>query len=163
MALTEINTEKVPGRITHVYIGYDSTHGVDIKSGIKIFKYSRINDDNIRLEIPGKATRDNVQQLGMSFFTWRLEFVSDCRTAFFATDVQAGAGNQYAMDDDGLSNKIEFFRVIMEIQDGSGAIKTRTYIITGGYALRNGAQIGDDETAIYWYEGDADYISYSDA
>ena len=162
MALTEVNTEKVPGRITHVYIGYDSTHGVDIKSGIISFEYDRVHD-NLRLQIPGSATRDVVQQLGMSFFNWKLKFLSDCRVAFFATDVQVAAGNQYAMIDNGLSNKIEYFKVIMTIEDSAGNQKTRTYTITGGYALRNRAYIGDDEDSIYEYEGDAEYISYSDA
>jgi len=97
-----------------------------------------------------------------STFGWRLRFISDSWTAFFNTDVTAVAG-QKAMDDNGFSNKIAYFRVIAPIEDAAGADKTRTYIITGGYALRNRAYIGDDEDAIYEYEGDAEYISYSDA
>lgn len=162
MVLTEKNTEKVPGRITHVKIGYDATHGVDIKSGILSFEYWR-NNDNLRIAIPGRAMRDVVQQLGMSFFGWRLKFLSDCRAAFFATDVQAAAGNQYAMDNDGYSNLIEYFKVIVPIEDGDGNPKTRTYTIVYGYALRNRAFIGDDEDAVYEYEGDAACISYADS
>lgn len=162
MSLTEVNTEKVYGRISNVYIGYDAAHGVNISKGILSFEYWR-NHDNLRLEIPGSPTRQVVQQLGMSFFGWRLKFLSDSRIAFFGTDVQVAAGNQYAMIDNGLSNKIEYFKVIMKIQDGSGVEKTRTYTITGGYALRNRAVIGDDNDAEYEYEGDAEYISYSDA
>jgi len=162
MALTEVGTEKVVGRVTHVHIGYDSTHGVDIKSGILSFEYSR-NKDLLRLQIPGSATSDVVQDLGMSSFGWKLKLLSDCRTAFFATDVQTAAGNQYAMVDNGLANKIEYFRILVAIEDGAGVPKTRTYTITNGYALRNRAYIGDDEDAIFEYEGDAEYISYSDA
>jgi hypothetical protein len=161
MVLTELNTEKVPGRITHVIIGYDATHGVDIKSGIMSFEYWR-NNDNLRIAIPGSATRSVVQQLGMSFFGWRLRFLGDCRAAFFATDVQVADGNQYAMTDNGYSNEIEYFQVKMPIEDSDGNPGTRTYTITGGYALRNNALTGNDEDAVYEYEGDAEYISYAD-
>jgi hypothetical protein len=162
MSLTEVKTEKVYGRISNVHIGYDSTHGVNIKQGILSFEYWR-NSDNLRLEIPGSPTRNIVQQLGMSFFSWKLRFLSDCRIAFFGTDVQVVAGNQYAMIDNNLSNKIEYFKVIMKIQDGSSLEKTRIYTIKGGFALRNRAYIGDDNDAEYEYEGDAEYITYSDA
>ena len=161
MPLTEVNTEKVPGRVSNVHIGYDATHGVDIKSGIVSFEYDRVRDAK-RYRIPGATTSKNLFQPSSSF-TWKLKFLSDCRIAFFATDVQVAADNQYAMVDNGFSNEIEHFKVIMTIEDSSGASKTRTYTITGGYALRNRAYIGDDEDAIYEYEGDAEYISYSDA
>jgi hypothetical protein len=98
-----------------------------------------------------------------SFFNWKLTFLSDCRIAFFGTDVQVAAGNQYALVDNGFSNKIEYFKVIMAIEDGSGTPKTRTYTITNGYCLRNNAVIGEDQDAVYEYEGEAEYISYSDA
>jgi len=162
MTLTQVNTEKVPGRITHVYIGYGPMYGVDIKSGIVSFEYRRVKD-LLRLKPPGSATADIPQELGGSSYEWRLKFLCDCRVAFFATDVQVVGGNQYAMTPNGLSNKIEYFKVIMPIEDGTGASKTRTYTITNGYALRNHAYIGDDEDAVYEYEGDAEYISYSDA
>lgn len=162
MSLTEVGTEKVYGRVNEVHIGYDSTHGVNINKGILSFEYWR-NKDLLRLPIPGSATASVVQDLGMSSFGWRLRFISDCRIAFFATDVQVAAGNQYAMIDNGVANKIEYFKVVVPIQDGSGVEKTRTYTITNGYALRNRATIGDDEDAVYEYEGDAEYISYSDA
>ena len=161
MSLTEVNTEKVTGRIKNVYIGYDATHGVDIKSGIKFFEYARVHDAKRANASNTKTSTKEFQP--HSHFTWRLEFLSDCRVAFFATDVQVAGGNQYAMVNDGDSNKIEYFKVIMKIEDQAGTAKTRTYTITNGYALRNGAPIGDDEDAIYWYEGDAGYISYSDA
>jgi len=77
--------------------------------------------------------------------------------------VQVAGGNQYALKNDGDSNMIEWFKVIMTIEDESGTEKTRTYILTNGYALRNRAYIGDDEDAIFEYEGDARDISYSDA
>jgi len=159
MTLTDTKTEKVPGRITHVYIGYDSTHGVDISSGIKHFEYARVHDAR-RKNVANTKTSANILQ-PHSKFTWRLEFLSDCRVAFFATDVTGGT--KYALVDNGDSNKIGYFKVICPIEDGTGASKTRTYTITNGYALRNGAPIGNDEDAIYWYEGDAEYISYSDA
>ena len=162
VGLIAVDTEKVPGRISHVYIGWDSLHGVDIKSGILSFEYWR-NKDLLRPFIPGSPTANVVQQLGMSSFGWKLRFLSDCRVAFFATDVQSGGGFQYAMVDNGNANKIAYFKVIMKITDASGNPKTRTYTITDGYALRNRALIGDDEDAIYEYEGDAEYISYSDA
>lgn len=161
MSLTDTKTEKVPGRITHVYIGYDATHGVDLSSGIKSFSYDRIHDAR-RAFVANTKTSASILQ-PHSHFTWRLEFLSDCRVAFFATDVGAAGGNQYALDDNGDSNEIEYFKVIMPIIDGSGSSKTRTYTISNGFALRNGAYIGDDEDAIYWYEGDAEEITYSDA
>lgn len=160
MALTEIATEVVPGRITHVYIGKSSTSGVDIKSGIKSFTYNRIHDAR-RAFVANTKTSATILQ-PHSKFTWRLEFLSDSRVAFFDTDVTATAG-QKALDDNGSSYAIAHFQVLMPIEDASGASKLRTYTITNGYALRNGAIIGDDEDAIYWYEGDAEYISYSDA
>lgn len=162
MVLATVKTEKIAGRISSVTIGYDGTNGTKITQGIKSFSYWR-KQDNLRLPIPSSATRNVVQQLGMSYFGWRLRFLSDCRTAFFGTDVQAAVGNQYAMTDNGLSNKIEYFTVIMQVTDSSGSIKTRTYTIHGGYALRNSADIGEDVDAEYVYEGDAEYISYSDA
>jgi len=161
LALTEVNTEKVPGTITNVYIGYDATHGVDIKSGIKRFRYWR-NHDAKRANVANSKTSASEFQ-PHSDFSWELHFLSDCRVAFFATDVQVAGGNQYALVDNGDSNKIEYFKVIMTIEDESGTSKTRTYTITNGFALRNSADIGDDEDAIYEYEGDAEYISYSDA
>jgi hypothetical protein len=162
MVLTDTKTEKVSGRITHVYIGYDATHGVDISSGIKRFTYQRLKDLT-RLKPPGSATADIVQDLGGSSYEWTLKFLSDCRVAFFATDVQVADGNQYAMTPNGLSNKIEYFKVIVPIRDGAGASKTRTFTITNGYALRNHADMGDDQDSYFVYEGDAEYISYSDA
>lgn len=160
MVLTPTNTEKVPGRITHVYIGKNATTGVDIKSGIVSFEYRRVKDA-VRYKYPGAATAADIFQKP-STFEWKLAFLSDCRAAFFDTDVTSTAG-QKAMDDNGFSYAIAYFKVTLPIQDGSGASKTRTYTITGGYALRNGAYIGDDEDAEYWYEGDAEYISYADA
>lgn len=161
MALTDTKTDKVPGRITHVYLGRDSTNGVDISSGIKSFEYERVHDA-VRYEYPGDTTSTDLFQKSSSF-KWKLEFISDCRVAFFATDISMTAGSQYALVDNGHSNKIDYFRVIVPIIDGAGASKTRTYTITNGYALRNQAFIGDDEDAVYTYEGVAEYISYSDA
>lgn len=161
MALTEVNTEKVPGRITNVYIGYDATHGVDVKTGIVSFEYWR-NHDAKRANVASTKTSTTIFQ-PHSNFGWKLKFLSDCRVAFFATDVVSGGGTEYALVDNGDSNVIEYFKVIMTIEDQAGAEKTRTYTITNGFALRNRAYIGDDEDAIYEYEGDAEYISYSDA
>jgi hypothetical protein len=161
LGLTDTKTEKVPGKITHVYIGYDATHGVDISSGIKSFRYGRVHDVKTAFNVSTKTATEIFQP--HSNFEWRLEFLSDCRVAFFATDVQVAENNQFALVNNGDSNEIEYFRVILPIEDGAGASKTRTYTITEGYCLRNGAEIGDDEDAIYWYEGIAEYISYSDA
>ena len=158
--MTEYNTEKVPGRVTHVYIGKDAENIADIKSGIVSFEYDRVRDAK-RYTIPGATTSKNLFQPS-SNFTWKLKFLSDCRRAFFDTDVTSTPG-QKALDDDGYSHEIAYFHVIMPIEDGDLSSKTRTYIITGGYALRNRAYIGDDQDAIYEYEGDAEYISYSDA
>lgn len=160
MALTEKKTEVVPGRITHVYIGKNSTTGVDIIDGIVSFEYRRIHEAKPANVAKTKTTTTILQ--AHSNFTWKLKFISDCRVAFFDTDVTAVAG-QKAMDDNGDSYAIAYFRVIIPIEDGSGANKTRTYTITNGYALQNHAYIGDDEDAIYEYEGIAEYISYSDA
>ena len=161
MALTETKTEKVPGRITHVYIGYDGAHGVDIQSGIKSFEYSRIHDARRAFVANTKTGSSDLQP--HSHYHWTLELLSDCHTAFFATDVQVAGGNQYALDPNGDSNVIEYFRVILPIVNADGDNKTRTYTITNGYALRNRAKIGDDQDAIYIYEGDAEEITYADA
>ena len=162
MVLTEVKTEKVPGRISNVHIGYNATNGVNISKGILSFEYWR-NKDLLRIKIPSKATASDVQELGMSSYGWRLRFLSDCRQAFFATDVQATAGSQYAMSPNGLSNMIEYFKVLVPIEDGTGTPLTRTYTITGGYALRNSARIENDQDAEYEYEGEAEYISYVDS
>jgi len=161
MALTDTKTEKVPGRITHVYIGYDSTHGVDISSGIVSFEYQRVHPAT-RQNTANLKTSANIFQPHSSF-TWKLRFLSDCRTAFFATDVGVAGESQYALVNNGDSNEIEYFRVIIPIEDAAGASKTRTYTITNGYCTRNNAYIGDDEDSVYEYEGDAEYIGYSDA
>jgi len=161
MALTEVNTEKVPGRISNVCIGYDSTHGVDIKTGIVSFEYWR-NHDAKRANVADTKASSTIFQ-PHSDFGWKLKFLSDCRVAFFATDVVAGGGTEYALVDDGDSNEIEYFKVIMTIENESGTEKTRTYTITNGFCTRNRAYIGDDKDAIYEYEGDAKKISYSDA
>jgi len=161
MALTETKTEKVPGRITHVYIGYDATHGVNISSGIKSFEYARIHDARRAFVANTKTAAGDYQP--HSHYRWTLEFLSDCHVAFFATDVDNAGGDQFAMDENGDSHLIEYFRVIMPIVDASGNNKTRTYTITNGYALRNRAYIGDDQDAIYVYEGDAEEITYADA
>jgi len=161
MALIDVGTEKVNGRITNVHVGYDATHGVNIKSGIVEFEYRRIHDAK-RANVANSKTSSEIFQ-PHSNFTWQLTFLSDCRAAFFATDVQVAGGNQYALVDNGDSNNIEYFRVIMTIEDEGGTSKTRTYIIWNGRALRNSARIGRDEDAEYVYEGDAEYISYSDA
>ena len=161
MVLTKRNTEKVPGRITHVYIGYGASNCVDIQSGIVSFEYWRLKD-LLRLQTPSSATADEVQDLGGSSFGWKLKFLSDCWKAFFDTDVVSGGATEVAMAPNGFSNKIEYFKVIMPIENSAGLSKTRKYTITGGYALRNRAYIGDDEDAVYEYEGDAEYISYVD-
>ena len=161
MPLVAVKTDKVYGRVNNVHIGYDSSHGVDINSGILSFEYHR-NHDAIRYEYPGATTTPDIFEKP-SNFSWTLKFLSDCRVAFFETDVQTTAGNQYAMLDDGHSNEIEYFKIKVPIEIDEGISKTRTYTITGGYALRNHAYIGDDKVAEYEYEGDAEYISYEDA
>ena len=162
MALTPINTEKVPGRITHVYIGSTSDTGIDIQSGIKSFSYERVHDARRQFVANTKTAATELQP--HSHFTWKLEFLSDCRTAFFATDVDNGtAGNQYALDDNGNSTKIDYFRVIMPIISGTGTSMTRTYTLTNGFCLRNRTRVGDDEDAVYTYEGDAEEITYADS
>src|SRR3990167_5655978 len=143
MVLTPVGTEKVPGRITHVKIGKDSSNGVDINKGIKFFDYHRAHDAHTAFNASAKTESSIFQP--HSNFEWRLEFISDCRVAFFGTDISATAGNQFALDDNGDSTKIDYFRVIMPITDSNGNPKTRTYVIMNGYALRNGAAIGDDE------------------
>lgn len=161
MALTQVNTEKLLGRISNVYIGYDSTHGIDIKKGILSFEYWRNH--------PAKPANASDTKTSATIFQphsnygWRLRFISDARVAFFATDVQVAGGNQYAMVTYGDSNAIEYFRVLMMIENQVGVSTTRTYTITNGFALKNRAYIGDDEDAICEYEGIAEHISYSDA
>jgi len=162
MSLTEVGTEKVMGRVTHVYIGYDSTHGVDINKGILGFHYDRVHPA-VRNMPSGSATSPTINMQKPSFFTWKLKFLSDCRIAFFATDVQVAAGNQYAMTNNNFSNKIEYFKVKVAIETADGVPYVRTYTITNGYALQNRAIIENDEDAVYEYEGEAEYISYSDA
>lgn len=160
MALTPVHTEKVYGRVSNVQIGYDATHGVDITQGILSFEYDRMHGATPQFTANTKTSSTVFQP--HSNFTWKLRFLSDCRIAFFATDVQVAGGNQYALVDNGDSNAIEYFKVIMPIQDSAGAAKTRTYTITNGFCLQNRAYIGKDEDAEYEYEGIAEYISYAD-
>jgi len=160
VSLNEVKTEKVQGRISNVHIGYDDTHGVNISKGILSFEYNRIRDA-VRNKPPGSPTSPGINLQQPGFFTWKLRFLSDCRVAFFLTDVTGDT--EYALVDDGFSNKIGYFKVIMKIEDGEGNPKTRTYTITNGYCLRNNASIGEDQDAVYEYEGEAEYISYSDS
>lgn len=161
MALTETGTEKVYGRVSNVHIGYDATHGVNISSGILSFEYDRVHDATPKFVANTKTAVTAFQP--HSHFTWKLRFLSDCRTAFFATDVDDAGGSQYVLDDNGDSNLIEYFKVLVPIEDSSGAAKTRTYTITNGYCTRNRAYIGDDDDAKYEYMGIAEEITYSDA
>jgi hypothetical protein len=161
VVITKVNTEKVPGRISNVLIGYDGTHYIDIETGIVSFEYWR-NHDAKRANVADTKNSTTIFQ-PHSDFGWKLRFLSDCRVAWFATDVQIAGGNQYALDNDGDSNEIEFFKVVMTIEDESGTEKTRTYTFVNGYALKNRAYIGDDQDAIYEYEGDAKEIWYDDA
>ena len=71
-------------------------------------------------------------------------------------------GDQFALDEDGNSHMIEYFKVVCPIESGSGEPKTRTFTITNGYCLRNHGDVGNDEDAIFWYEGNAEEITYSD-
>ena len=159
MVLADTKTEIVPGKVTHVYIGKTDAIGVNISRGIVSFEYDRIHDAKPANKANTKTSASIFQP--HSNFTWKLKFISDCRVAFFDTDVTAVAG-QKALDDNGDSYAIAYFRVIVPIEDKDGKDQTRTYTITNGYALRNRAYIGDDEDAIYEYEGTAEYISYTD-
>lgn len=159
MTITKYNTEKVPGRITHVYIGKAVGTCADIQSGTVSFEYDRIRDAK-RYTIPGAATSKNLFQPSSNFW-WKLKFLSDARPAFFETDVTSTPGEK-ALDDDGFSHEIAHFQVHAPIENSAGESKTRKYTITGGYALRNRGYIGDDEDSISEYEGDAEYISYVD-
>ena len=161
MSLQPVKTEKVPGRVTHVYIGRSSKSGVDISGGIVSFEYRRIHEAK-RANVAKTKTSTTILQPHSSY-TWKLKFLSDCWTAFFDTDVVVGGEKKVAMTPNGDSNKIAYFKVVMPIEDGSGKSKTRTYTLTNAYALRNHAYVGDDEDAVYEYEGDTEYISYVDA
>lgn len=162
MTVTETGTEKVVGRVKAVSIGTSSSNCTRVTSGILSFEYWR-NKDLLRMKIPGSATADTVQDLGMSSYGWRLRFLSDCRSLWFSQDVSTSGGTQPAIVPNGFANKIEYFTVEVAIEDADGVPKTRTYTLHGAYALRHSAYIGDDEDAVFEYEGDAEYIEYSDA
>jgi len=161
MPMTDTPTEKVMGRVSTVKIGYDSTHGTSITKGILSFEYDRVHDATSQFVANTKTSTTVFQP--HSHFTWKLKFLSDCRVAFFATDVQVAGGNQYALVDNGDSNEIEYFIVTVPIVSSAGVSLTRTYTITNGYCTKNRAYIGNDEDAHYEYEGIAEYISYADA
>ena len=161
MSLTEVNTEKILNGPSNVQIGYDATHGIDIKTGVNLFAYRRVHDGVPAHVANTKASSDAFQP--HSHYNWRLELVSDCRAAFFATDVQVAGGNQFPLDPDGDSPEIEYFRVIVPITKSDGSSGTRTYTITGGRCFTNSADMEKGVPALFVYEGIAKEITYSDA
>lgn len=162
MALTKVRTEKVPGKITNLQIGKDSSNGVDIQGGIIGFLYARVHDAKPALNASAKTSSTIFQP--HSNYTWRLELESDYRIAFKATDVVVGGANEYAMVANGDSNPIGHFKLLTTIVDGNGDQKTRTITVTNGFVLRNGADVRQGETdVVYWYEGIAEYIDEADA
>lgn len=161
MALSEIATEKLHGRITNVHIGYDATHGVNISSGILGFEFDRIHDAAPAHQLYTKTTANMYQ--GNSHITWRLRFLSDAAIAFYATDVQVAGGNQFALNNEADSNKIEYFKVIMTIENSSGVSKTRTYTLADAYCLGSRGVIGSDEDAQIEYFGVARNLTPADA
>lgn len=161
MVLTDTGTDKVYGKITNVQIGKDSSNGVDITSGVLSFEFWR-NHDATRADNANSKTASEIFQPHSSY-GWKLRFASDCRVAFFATDVGAAGGNQYALDPNGDSNEIEYFKVILKIVNSAGTDKTRTFTLDDAFCTKNRAYMGDDQLTIFEYEGDAEEITYADA
>lgn len=159
-ALTDMRTEKVPWKITNVHIGVDGTHGVNIIGGILDFKYHRVHDAKPAHVAKTKTSTTYIQE--NSHFVWRIELESDCRIAFKATDVVSGGANEYAIIANANSNVIGYFKLFLTIEDTNQVEKTRTITVTNGVALTNGVDIRAGEDAVYWYEGQAEYIDEAD-
>lgn len=154
----ELGTEQII-RWTHIRIGYDATHYTDIDKGIENFEGFRVHDGKPQFVANTKTSPDVFQP--HSNYAWTIELMGDRRAAFFAQDVQVAAGSQYAMDENGDSNKIEYFKVVAEIQAADGTLKTRTFTVTNGYAFTNEWR-RTEGGYLFIYRGIAEEIPYSD-
>ena len=155
-------TEILPGRVNHIYIGYDANNKTDIDSGIVGFRYRRVH-----LVTPRFVANTKIPigwRQGHSHFEFRLLLLSDCRTALYTQPV-TGLGGNPALVDNGDSNVIGYLRVLCPIKTATGEDKTRTYVIDNAIIIgpAEETRVEGYEDVVYTYSGLAYFISYSDS
>jgi len=155
-------TEILPGRVSHIYIGYDADNKTDIEHGIVGFRYRRVHTVTPRF-VANTKTPIGWRQ-GHSHFEFKLLLLSDCRVAFYTQPV-TGSGGIPALDDDGDSNVIGYLRVLCPIKTETGEDKTRTYTFDNPIIIgpAEETRIEGYEDTVYTYTGLAYSISYSDS
>jgi hypothetical protein len=114
------------GRIEKLEIGLTAGTNTDI-TNIVLMNWERIHDIRPRLTANTKIPVGYQQPHSWVIGTFSL--LSDNQTALYATDVSAVAGNQFALDPDGDSSPIDFFRVTYQDADGNDRITTFTTAI----------------------------------
>lgn len=143
-------------RWTSIKVGYDATHHTELTDGILDFRYSRTHPA-ARKDVANTVSADDLVQ-HHSNFVFQVTLDGDNRDMFFAQDVQVAGGNQFALDDDADSNKIEYFLVTAAMRGPTGTVITRTYTIGNGYILANSY----DGNNRFTYTGDAETITAVD-
>ena len=114
-------------QLTKVEIGYDATHKVEL-TGVGSIVWGD-SDPWVPTEFPGAENVTVFQHIQPV----RIEGILECFdvdsfiTVFYETDIQAEAGNQYAISESGQRKKIEYFHVTGKKHDGS----TKEYAFTG--------------------------------
>lgn len=114
-------------QLTKVEIGYDADHKIELE-GVGSIVWGD-SDPWVPTEFPGATNVTVFQRIRPA----RIEGILECFdvdsfiTAFYKTDIQVAAGNQFAIYESGDRKKIEYFHVTGKKHDGS----TKEYAFTG--------------------------------
>ena len=118
------------GRIDRLEIGLTAGTNTDI-TNVVLMNWERIHDIRPRLTANTKIPVGYQQPHSWIIGTFSL--LSDNQTALYNTDVVAGGGLSPALDADGDSNPIDFFRVTYRDADNNQRTTTfNTAIISRG-------------------------------
>jgi len=113
MALPQVT---YTGRIDKLEIGTGSGANTDI-TNVVLMNWERAHEVRPRLFANSKYPTDYQQP--HSWIIGTISLLSDYHDAFYATDVQAAVGNQYALDADGDSSVIDWFAVFYRDEDNN--------------------------------------------
>ena len=146
------------GRIEKLEIGLSAATNTDITNVI-LMNWERNHDVRPRLYANLKYPR--TYQQPHSWILGSFSLLSDNHVAIYETDVQAAAGNQYAMYEDADSNVIDFLQVTYQDEDGAARVTRFFYPII--YRYNKELLNYDDSTWIYHfmagYAEDSDVIT----
>lgn len=134
------------GRIDKLEIGLTAVINTDITNVI-LMNWERNHD--VRPRLYANLKYPTSFQQPHSWILGSFSLLSDNHTAIYATDVQAAAGNQYAMYDDADSNVIDFFQVTYQDEDGNPRVTRFFHPII--YRYNKELLNYDDSTWIYHF------------